>query len=129
MARRRSRSYLLPHVLRTLTEAPITVRYPFAPLEIPRAYRGRVVVEIARCRGCGRCERDCPAAAIELERLPERGVRLRHAADRCAACGQCEESCPFGAIRLESSFRPACSNRADLQVEWVREGPPRTGED
>lgn len=61
---------------------------------------------------------------LEVERLDGRGARVRLQHDRCAACGECERVCRFGAIRLEPAFHPATSERDELQVEWVREGPP-----
>ena len=45
-----------------------TVRFPFAPLELPPYFRGKVTIESALCTGCGACVRDCPAFALELER-------------------------------------------------------------
>jgi formate hydrogenlyase subunit 6/NADH:ubiquinone oxidoreductase subunit I len=68
MSRLHSLVYLLPQLWRTLFTRPITVRYPFGPLELPSYFRGRVVIDIELCRGCGLCVRDCPAFALELER-------------------------------------------------------------
>jgi len=124
MPRPTSRSYLIPHILRAVRAPRATVRYPFAPLEIPDSYRGLVVVEIDRCRACGQCARACPVGCLQVERLEGRGVRLRVQYDRCAACGECERACRFGAIHLEAAFRPGATERDLLQVEWVRQGPP-----
>jgi formate hydrogenlyase subunit 6/NADH:ubiquinone oxidoreductase subunit I len=119
----RSIMYLLPNLWRTLSTAPITVRYPFAPLELPPYFRGRVVVEPDLCRGCGVCVRDCPAFGLELERTSRDRFRLIHYSDRCANCGQCEASCRFGAIRLVNEYVPATSRREEL-VEVLVEGSP-----
>lgn len=119
--------YLLPELWRTLLTRPITVRFPFAPLELPPRFRGKVVVEPALCKGCGLCVRDCPAFALELEResdalSPSQGrekFRLIHHHDRCAYCGQCEASCQFGAIVLVNEFVQATSQRDALTQVMV----------
>ena len=51
-----------------------------------------VVVEIARCRGCGLCIRECPNQAISLiEKKAAIG-------DTCVSCGICSRICPFQAV-------------------------------
>ena len=124
MSRLHSLVYLLPQLWRTLFTPPITVRYPFAPLELPPYFRGRVVIDMELCRGCGLCVRDCPAFALELERESEEKFRLIHYHDRCAYCGQCQDSCPYGAIHLTSEFVPGATDREALrEVLYNDEGP------
>ena len=114
MARFRSFPFLLPQLLRALFTRPITIHYPFAPVELSPYFRGRVVVDAELCRGCGLCARDCPAAALELERQDRDAFRLVHYPDRCANCGQCETSCTFGAIKQVNEFVHAASERKAL---------------
>jgi hydrogenase-4 component H len=114
MLRIQSLFSLLPQLWNTVRSRPITVRYPFAPLELPPYFRGRVVVDADLCRGCGLCVRDCPASGLELERTPDQGFRLLHYPDRCAYCAQCEDSCPSGAITLTNEYVPATSERGKL---------------
>jgi formate hydrogenlyase subunit 6/NADH:ubiquinone oxidoreductase subunit I len=142
MTRLHSLVYLLPQLWRTLFTRPITVRYPFGPLELPPYFRGRVVIDIDLCRGCGLCVRDCPAFALELEHESDtlsplvlssstsltvnsaegsKGhdkFRLIHYPDRCAYCGQCQDVCRYEAIWLTSEYVPAAADRDALREEF-----------
>lgn len=130
MSRLHSLIYLLPELWRTLFTRPITVRFPHAPLQLPPYFRGKVTINPELCRGCGACVRDCPAAALELERESRDNFRLVYYPDRCAYCGQCEASCRLGAIALTSEFVHAAPQRDTLlQVmveKGVSEGPGRS---
>lgn len=120
MSRFHSLVYLLPELWRTLFTQPITVRYPFGPLELPPYFRGRVTIEPALCTGCGLCVRDCPAFALELERESRNKFKIIHYPDRCAYCGQCETSCQFGAVTLINQFihaTPDCDSLVQVIVE------------
>jgi len=126
MLRLRSLAHLLTELRRTLLAERITIRFPFAPAELPPGFRGRVVVtDEALCKGCGLCTRDCPAFGLELEKLDGRRFRLIHYRDRCAYCGQCAASCPSQAITLSSDIVPPTRERGTLvQVLVDRSGDP-----
>ena len=51
------------------------------------------------CTGCGKCARDCPAAAIAIE-----GGRARVDRSKCIRCFCCQEFCPTGAMKVRRSF-------------------------
>lgn len=123
MARFRSLIFLLPELWRTLLRRRITVRFPFAPAQLPPYFRGRVKIDPALCRGCGLCVRDCPAAALELQRENNDNFRLEYYHDRCAYCGQCALSCPSKAILIQGEYVPARANRSELREEFVKEPP------
>ena len=122
MPRLHSLIYLLPELWRTLFRRPITVRFPFAPVELPPYFRGKVTITPALCRGCGLCVRDCPASALKLERESPEKFRLIHYHDRCAYCGQCEASCNYGAIVLTNEFTSATADRRALREEFAEDG-------
>jgi len=123
MSRFRPFAYLLPQVWRMLWRKPNTVDYPFGPPKLPDYFRGRVVVDAEKCRGCGLCVRDCPAFGLKLERTGKSKFRLIYYPDRCAYCSQCETSCPREAIRLVDEFVPATTDR-DTLVEVLVEKEP-----
>ena len=114
--------HLLPELVRTLFGRRVTVRFPFAPLELPTCFRGKVVIQPDLCAGCGLCVRDCPAFALELVRESREQFLLIHHHDRCAYCGQCEDSCRQGAIELVNEFVQATSQRDLLTQVAVERG-------
>lgn len=119
----RALAYLLPQLWRTLIARPTTVRFPFAPPEIPDGYRGRVEIHPERCRGCGLCVRDCPAFALELERQDRHTFQLIYYPERCAYCGQCEVSCTSGAIYQTNAFVRGTDDLDTLSVTLVDREP------
>ncbi|NLX15869.1 MAG: 4Fe-4S dicluster domain-containing protein [Ramlibacter sp.] len=105
---------LLPELFRTLFRHRTTVRFPFAPVELPAQYRGVLTLHEDLCKGCGQCVRDCPADALELERNGRDRFRLIHYVDRCAYCSECQHRCHFGAIELVSGLLPGSTDRDRL---------------
>ena len=122
-SRLRSLAYMLPQIVRALMAPSCTVRFPFAPAEIPEGYRGLVRIRADLCRGCGICVRDCPAFALELHREDRQTFRLIYHPDRCAYCGQCELSCNFGAIYQENECAPSTKQLSDLETVLVDRRP------
>jgi formate hydrogenlyase subunit 6/NADH:ubiquinone oxidoreductase subunit I len=120
MSRLHSLVYLLPELWRTLLTQPITVGFPFRPLELPPYFQGKVTIDPTMCTGCGLCVRDCPAFALELEQESRNKFKIIHYPDRCAYCGQCETSCRFGAATLINEFirvTPDCDTLRGAIVE------------
>jgi ferredoxin len=83
---------LFPQLWSALTSKRSTVRYPYVPLVMPPGYRGRLAFVPTRCKGCGLCVRDCPAAALALVRESKQKFKIIYYPNRCAFCGQCELS-------------------------------------
>lgn len=125
MSRLHSLVYLLPELWRTLVTRPITVRFPFARLELPPYFRGKVTITPALCRGCGLCVRDCPTSALEMRKESREKFQLIHYHDRCAYCGQCEASCNFDAIALTNEFVSAAPQRDALSQVMVEQDTQR----
>ncbi len=56
----------------------------------------KVVIDPDKCKGCGKCKRNCPMEAISGE------VKQPHTVDaaKCITCGACWNNCPFDAITV-----------------------------
>lgn len=119
----RTLAYILPQLLQSMIKGPRTVRFPFAPADMPEGYRGRVAIKAENCRGCSLCVRDCPANALELYKESRETYRLIHHPDRCAYCGQCALSCNFDAIYLDNQFVHGTPQREALTVVLVSKSP------
>jgi len=112
-------SYLLLEMIRTITNPPVTIKYPFGKLSLPSGFRGKVVMDSELCIGCGQCVRDCPCFALSMERQKKNSFQIFYSPSNCAFCGQCELSCKYGAIRLINQFVPAVSDTELLTEELV----------
>lgn len=97
-----------------------TVKYPFAPLEVEKDFRGRPEHTAERCIACAACTTACPANALSMETDVAAGTRtwsISYA--RCIFCARCEEVCPTQAIKLTQDFELAVTNKEDLTVKAV----------
>lgn len=98
-----------------LKNGEATVKYPFAPLEVPNDFRGKPELDAAQCISCGACARACPANAIVIENDTKSMARTWElSVARCIYCGRCEEVCPTKSIRLGQNFELAVTCKSDL---------------
>ncbi|MGQ9582264.1 MAG: DUF362 domain-containing protein [Thermoplasmatota archaeon] len=67
-----------------------------APPEGKREQHASKALVGERCRGCGSCERVCPAGAIRVV-----GKRARVDRSRCVGCGECISACPNENIEFD----------------------------
>jgi len=105
---------MLPELIRSLFQKPVTVRYPFERVPAPKGLRGKPVCDYSLCTGCRMCSRDCPAAAIEMADMGQRTSRPVFHYDRCAFCGQCADTCPRKAISLTAEYELSAFSKDDL---------------
>ncbi|AVP84369.1 formate hydrogenlyase complex iron-sulfur subunit [Aeromonas hydrophila] len=95
-----------------------TAKYPFAPYEVNRDFRGKPKYHADQCIACAACTKACPANALVMEVDMETGERRWEISmARCIFCGRCEEVCPTRAIALSPEFELAVTNKADLYEE------------
>jgi Ni,Fe-hydrogenase III small subunit/formate hydrogenlyase subunit 6/NADH:ubiquinone oxidoreductase subunit I len=104
---------MLRAMLERLRQGHRTIPDPRDPPQLPAAYRGRPILDPAKCpQGCRDCAAACPTGAI----LPGDG-RLRLDLGRCLFCVECVEACPAGAIRYTNDHRMAARSRDDLLMD------------
>ena len=68
-------------------------------------------IDSSTCTGCGICEQNCPADAIEVH---ENKAELNQ--DNCIHCGICHNVCPMDAVRHDSELIPG---EITEQIEWI----------
>lgn len=95
----------------------VTSAFPVRINEPPEGFRGRPVIDYARCTACDKCSEACPTTAISVEaksgvgRRDERILLLNYG--DCIFCGECESACPE-AIHLTKEFQLASAKKSDL---------------
>ncbi|MBU1153139.1 NADH-quinone oxidoreductase subunit NuoB [bacterium] len=88
-------------IIRTrLKQGHRTIPFPAKPPELPKAFRGRPMIDQTKCRQeCHSCTDACPTDAIGVN-TEGVGVDL----GRCLFCGECENVCPHGAIHSTQNY-------------------------
>ena len=95
-------------IIKSLFGEPATLMYPARARVYPAASRGRIVIEIEKCIFCGLCRRNCPTAALlvnkekktwEIDRL------------KCITCNACVEACPKKCLLMRPKYSAAQTTR------------------
>jgi len=87
-----------------------TVAFPKGTPELPERFRGRPIIDSAKCKaGCKLCVDGCPTNAIKKENNV-----LSIDLGRCLFCSQCAENCSCGVIKYSGDFRLAARLQDDL---------------
>ena len=90
-----------------------TVAYPDGPARFPERFRGRPVLDPARCaEACSACAEACPTEAIRDAGRPGMALDL----GRCLFCADCLEACPTGALTFTRDYRLSMRSRDELLV-------------
>ena len=106
---------------RALTAGVVTNSYPAITAEPPDGFRGKPVIDFARCTACDKCAGACPTNAITIETTKdphttdtvEKTLSLNYG--DCIFCGECEVACPE-AVHLSKEFQLATINKPDLRT-------------
>jgi len=83
-----------------------------------------IVVDAARCVGCGLCVGACPTKTMALD-----GKKAVVTAGACLTCGHCQAVCPEGAVRV-AGLDPFCADFAtfETRTDWLAPGQADAGE-
>lgn len=61
---------------------------------------GSIVVDAARCTGCGRCVAACNDKLLTLDLCGTRKTAAIRNSGRCNLCGKCVSECLVGAMKV-----------------------------
>ncbi|KWW30625.1 MAG: 2-oxoglutarate ferredoxin oxidoreductase subunit delta [bacterium P3] len=66
------------------------------------AFKGQIVIDTERCKGCGVCIEHCPMHCIELSKnVNGKGYNYTQTVnDNCIGCASCAIVCPDGVISV-----------------------------
>ena len=120
---------MFSQVLHSAMRKPITVRYPFVKVEMPKRFRGKIAFNPTTCIGCKICERDCPSAAIFIRKIADKKFECDIDLARCIYCAQCVDSCPKKSLVTTEDFELAQLSRGKLKVVYTGQsgGQPTIG--
>ena len=104
----------------------LTTRYPATRDQMPAGFRGRPLIDPARClagQGCAACVDLCLPGALRLspasngaDKISSEATQLTLDTGRCIMCGLCVHACPAGALRMTEEYELAVTNQEDLRV-------------
>jgi len=101
-------------LLKNFSRKPATVLYPKERLNLPPNFRGRPMYDASKCIGCMLCVKDCPAQAIQIEKVAEKSYQCTFYLGRCIFCGQCADSCNKGAITMSQVYELAAFTQSSM---------------
>jgi len=113
---------MFKHTISELKEAvvclkagQVTLNYPFEPHPPEENFRGKPVVDVMRCIGCGACANICPPRLIQLQDVD--GYRqITFELGRCTYCANCRDVCPEKAITMSPQFETSTASLDDLLI-------------
>ncbi len=113
-----------------LFQSPMTNRYPYSGIDIPKDYRGKIVFHSDRCVGCGMCIRVCsPGAITKTVKNVEGGqeINMKFDLGSCTFCSMCADFCGKNAIEFSREYSMVATDKTTLFVEgsFVKKLPPK----
>jgi formate hydrogenlyase subunit 6/NADH:ubiquinone oxidoreductase subunit I len=86
-------------LLKNLYRKPMTLVFPKEALPPIENYRGRQLLDVEKCVGCGMCSRVCPNDAIVMVDFKGKKCPQIHLG-KCCFCALCAENCPTNALQM-----------------------------
>ena len=116
---------MLKILRQSLRTGIVTNSFPHDIAEPPNGFRGKPVIDFARCTACDRCSAACPTTAISIRTANgnsdaaaneknEKIVSLNYG--DCIFCGECEAVCPES-VHLSKEFLLASTNKGDITIQ------------
>ncbi len=101
---------MLRFLLARLQQGHRTSRFPDEEPALPDRFRGRPLVDAAKCPdGCRACVEACPTDALTAG-----GDGVAVDLGRCLFCTDCADACPEGAVSYGRDYRLASRTREGL---------------
>jgi Ni,Fe-hydrogenase III small subunit/Pyruvate/2-oxoacid:ferredoxin oxidoreductase delta subunit len=105
---------MLGVVVERLRQGQRTSPYPLELPVLPDRFRGRPLLDAAKCPdGCRACADACPTGAVVTNGSGKFQIDL----GRCLFCTDCVEACPQGSIQYTQDYRLATRRRDDLVTD------------
>jgi len=105
-----------------LAQGPATVRLP-GSVPTTSGFRGRVVLDPARCIACGMCAYVCVSDAISGVN-EEQAYGWGYDPGRCSFCARCLERCPGHALTMTPEPVPTYARQGELAAHQRVPFPP-----
>lgn len=105
---------ILQVIANNLGRGPATVRLP-GSVPSPAGFRGRVILDPARCLACGVCAYVCVSDAISGTN-EEKGYAWKYEPGRCTFCARCLDHCTGHALSMDPKPAPVYAKPGELDV-------------
>lgn len=119
---------MLREVLNHVLRKPNTEQYPFVKTAKCDKFRGRIGFFPEKCIGCKFCMRDCPSAAITINKIADKQFECVIDNAKCIFCAQCVLICPKQALESTKDFELAQLTKEPLKVTYAAEKKAPTEE-
>lgn len=106
---------ILQVMANNLKERAATVRLPDS-VPAPAGFRGRVILDPARCLACGVCAYVCVSDAITGVN-EERAYHWSYEPARCTFCARCADCCPGRALSMDPHPLPVYAHLGELAAQ------------
>jgi NADH-quinone oxidoreductase chain I len=111
-----------------------TMKYPYEKVLLPKGFRGRHLLYLEKCTGCGICAWICPERCISMVPITDNKEYYQNPEKRfpqywyarCCFCHFCTDYCPTGALDYTPDYELAEYDRNLLLWSPERLSKPPT---